>query len=280
MTNEYWDTDWDANIVALQQEMNIAELIKEYARLEAYLDTHDEDDHAVDHLDDVRDAINKTIYEDNQVLAITKWGQPVFNRGILEHLVDELSDEDKNSVLKFVEERCDDLCKWYETLLSYTFAPRGSLKCANVVKKLRQAGVEAVWEKEDGADAGRWVIANPTYTQTMGIESDNGRRNGGVDSMMIIANHDDDSFEDEYSSIRKDIDRRLLEFTFSKPAATSPHIDVIPMLHEIFGDKLATGAEALPLMSPEGFDAWKLYYLGIGVYEPQVIESKEAEMAV
>jgi hypothetical protein len=40
--------------------------------------------------------------------------------------------------------------------------------------------------------------------------SDNGKKNGGVDYLRLIANHDDTSLEeDEYSSIRRDIDRRL-----------------------------------------------------------------------
>ena len=56
---------------------------------------------------------------------------------------------------------------------------------------------------------------------------------------------------------------------------------MIPTLREIYGDKLAAGAEALPMMSPEGFSAWKLYYLGMGVYEPQVMDdAPEPEVAV
>ena len=258
---------WEADIVALQREMNIAKLIRELNRLQAYTDTHDNDDDAADRLDNVRDAIDKTLYEDNQVLTITKRGRPILNRARLEPLLSGLSDYlDKVSVQKFVEERFGSIWKWYEWVIASTFVPREPLSCSSVVKKLQEHGLKAVWDKENG----RWIIVNPTYTQSMEIISNNERKNGRVEYLLLVANHDDDNDEDEYSSIRQDIDRRLLELHFNKPAATYPHIDVIPPLQEIFGNTLATGAEALPLMSPEALDAWKFYYLGLMVYEPRV----------
>jgi hypothetical protein len=103
---------WDTDIVALQQEMNIAKLIRELNRLEAHTDTYDNDDDAADRLDNVRDAIDKTLYEDTRVLAITKWGRPILNRARLEHLLSGLSDYlDKVSVQKFVEERFGNIRK-------------------------------------------------------------------------------------------------------------------------------------------------------------------------
>ena len=260
------EVSWETDIIALQQQMDIAKLITEFNRLDAYTDTHSSDDDAADRLDNVRDAIDKSIYEDNQVITITRWGRPILNRANLERLISGLADYlDKVSVQKYVETRYGDLWKWYEWRIASTFVPREALSCSNVVKKLNKYGLSAVWDEE----CGHWIMVNPTYTQIMYIMPNNERKNGRVDCLLLVANHDDDSHEDEYSSIRKDIDRRLLEFQFNKPAATNPHIDVISTLQELFGDMLATGAEALPLMSPEGLDAWKSYYLGCTVYEPQ-----------
>jgi hypothetical protein len=232
------EVSWDADIIALQQQMNIAELITEHNRLDAYTDTHSNDDDAADRLDNVRDAIDKTVYENNQVITITKWGRPILNRANLERLVSGLSDYlDKISVQKYVETRYGNLWKWYEWVVASTFVPRDSISCSSVVKKLNEYGLSAIWDKEYG----RWIIANPTFTQSMEISPNNGSKNGEVDYLLLVANHDDDSHEDEYSNTRKDIDRRVLEFYFNKPAATDPHIDVIPTLQELFGDMLATG---------------------------------------
>jgi hypothetical protein len=55
---------------------------------------------------------------------------------------------------------------------------------------------------------------------------------------------------------------------------------VIPTLQKLFGDMLATGAEALPLMSPEGLDAWKIYSLGCTVYEPQETTTVQKPMPI
>jgi hypothetical protein len=245
---------WETDIVALQQQMNIAKLIAEYNRLDAYTYTDGDDDDAVDRFYNVRDAIDKTIYEDNQVITITKWGRPILNRANLERLVSGLSNYlDKVSVQKYVETCYGNLWKWYEWLIASTFVPRGPLSCSSVVKKLQKYGLNAVWDKEDGY----WIISNPTYTQCMEIIPNNERKNGGIDYLLLVANHDDDSQEDEYG--------------------TNPHIDVIPTLQKLFGDVLATGAEALPLMSPEGFDAWKSYYLGCRGYEPQETTTADAK---
>jgi hypothetical protein len=260
------EVSWETDIIALQQQMNIAELITEHNRLDAYTDAHYNDNDAADRLDNVRDAIDKTIYENNQVITIPKWGRPILNRANLEQLVSGLSDYlDRVSVQKYVEARYGNLWKWYEWVIASTFVPREALSCSSVVKKLNEYGLSAVWDKEYG----RWIIVNPTFTQCMEIIPNNEGKNGEVDYLLLVANHDEASHEDEYSSIRKNIDRRLFEFYFNKPAATNPHIDVIPTLQELFGDMLATGSEAMPLMSPEGLDAWKLYYLGCTVYEPQ-----------
>jgi hypothetical protein len=262
-------------------EMNIAELIRESIRLDEYTDAHDDDD-ASDRMDNVRDAIDEAIYERNHVITITKWIRPILNHGNLEKVVSGLPTEtDKALVRKFVEQRYTTAYKGYEWFLNGTFTPREPLKCVAVVKKLEDHGLEAVWEKEPNSD-GRWIIANPTYSQCFEMYSDNGKKNGGVDLLWLTANHDDTSLEqDEYSSARRNIDRRLLEFTFGKPAVSSYiHVDLVPLIQELFGDKLASGEEALRLMSPEGLDYWKFHYLGWGNYEPQVEEETTLESAL
>src|SRR5437870_5702177 len=89
---------WDSDIISLQQEMNIAELLKEMQRLDVVLSNcknDGDDDEPSDRQDDVQNAIDKTIYEDTRVLAITRYGRPLYNIAAKERLVKGLSPEDK-----------------------------------------------------------------------------------------------------------------------------------------------------------------------------------------
>jgi hypothetical protein len=86
MTETTTTANWDDDIVALQRSTNIAELLREKDRLESIVYKVD-DDEASDRFDNVRDAIDKTIYEDNRIIAVTKWGRPILDRASLEGLV-------------------------------------------------------------------------------------------------------------------------------------------------------------------------------------------------
>jgi hypothetical protein len=62
---------------------------------------------------------------------------------------------------------------------------------------------------------------------------------------------------------------------FGKRAVSSYiHVDLVPLIQEIFGDKLARGEEALQLMSPEGLGLWKFYCMGWGACEPEETTSQ------
>ena len=76
----------------------LAELLKEMQRLDVVLSNcknDGDDDEPSDRQDDVQNAIDKTIYEDTRVLAITRYGRPLYNIAAKERLVKGLSPEDK-----------------------------------------------------------------------------------------------------------------------------------------------------------------------------------------
>jgi len=144
-----------------------------------------------------------------------------------------------------------------------------------VSKKLKARGVEVVYEDDGDKENGVYQIINPTCTQCVWIhpeDSTEKKRLQQVDYFQIISENDKE--EDELDA---DIDRRMLQFTANQKAATGPEIDLIPLLLEIYGDKLEVGEEALPLMSPDGFRDWLwLLFASPTPYEPQVIKETEA----
>jgi hypothetical protein len=106
------------------------------------------------------------------------------------------------------------------------------------------------------------------------VDSTEKKRLQRVDYFQIISNNEEMENEGgEYASHAADADRRILEWTANHAAATGPQIDLVPLLLEIYGDKLAVGAEALPLMTQAGLRNWMwLMYATCCVYEPQVVE--------
>jgi len=94
--------------------------------LEAYFDemgsAADDDDESSDRLDDVSDAINKTIYDDTDIIALTKWGRPVLDSVGLDSLVEGLRDEEKTVVRNFVENWYNSLTKLYGWKLAGTLS--------------------------------------------------------------------------------------------------------------------------------------------------------------
>jgi hypothetical protein len=167
------DDAWDKDIVRLQGEMNIAALIKEQSRLEAYFyemgADADDDDESSDRQDNVRDAINKTIYSDTHIIALTKWGRPVLNNTGLDRLVEGLSDVDKAVVRNFVEVWFNNLTETYEWKLAGALAPRQTLRTKSVIAKLRAQGAEKPEEPQvkkrdnifdDVNCAARMIVAN------------------------------------------------------------------------------------------------------------------------
>jgi hypothetical protein len=280
------DDAWDKDIVRLQQEMNIADLLRE----KAYLDEpeHRDDDEASDRLDNVRDAIDKTINEDNHIIAVTKSGRPILDRVGLEHLVEGLtSEEDKALVRDEVETRYKLLCNIYAWYLAGTLVPRHPLKCKDMVAKLKRHGLRIVWQMSDGevgrprqdeGESGHYTIINPTCTQCLWLHPVDGDPKGQVDYIQLI---DDGSGKntdetDGFEEMRIDVSRRMMEFQTNERAATGPSVKLVPLLREIYGDELAVGREALPLISPDGFADWMFLYLAGPIYEPQVIEAEAA----
>src|SRR5262245_36326058 len=123
--------DWESDIVKLQSEMSIAALIKEKQRLDEYFEdsANDDDDDASERWDNVQHAIDKTIYKDNRLIIVTKWGRPILDRVGLERLVEGLSDDDKTLVRDLVEGRHRLLCSIYRWNLDNTLVPRRPLSC-------------------------------------------------------------------------------------------------------------------------------------------------------
>jgi hypothetical protein len=280
------DDHWDKDVIRLQREMNIADLLREKTRLEAYLDEpeHRDDDEASDRLDNVRDAIDKTINEDTRVVAVTKWGRPILDSVGLEHLVEGLtSDEDKTQVRDEVERRYKLLCSVYKWYLAATLVPRHPLKCKDLVSKLKRQCLRIVWQNSDGnvgrprqdeGGSGHFTIINQTCTQCMWLHPVDGDPKGQIDYIQLI---DDGSGRitdeaDGYEQMRADISTRMMEFTTNERAATGPDISLVPLVCQIYGDEMAVGEEALPLISPDGFASWIFLYLAGPIYQPEVIE--------
>jgi hypothetical protein len=196
-----------------------------------------------------------------------------------------LSDKDKALVRNFVESRYEFLCEVYEWYLAGTLVPRKLLGCTDVITKLESRGIRVIWEggEDEDDDGGRFSIVNPTCTQCVWMHPVDGDPYEAVDYLQLIDDgkggigSQDTQDEDEALAreIRVTASRRIMEMMVGK-AASGPTIELIPRLREIYGDELAVGEEALPLMSPEGFDAWMFLYLAGPVYEPQVIEEAEA----
>jgi hypothetical protein len=288
MTNYEEETGvmgWEDDIVKLQQELNIADLIKEQQRLDKYLDENGDDDEASDRLDNVRGAVDKAICEDSRIIAVTRWGRPVLDRVALDRLVDGLSDGDQAVVRGFVEDWYQRLGEFYEWNLVGAIVPHRPLQARDVVSNLQSLGALVFWEQDEEGEGGHWTIVNPTYTQCLWMFTVDNKKHGQVDGFWRISDHDnvsEDALDHAIDVDRclmdhaTDADRCLIEFQTGRPASTGPRIDLIPLLRELDGDGLAVGAEALPLMSSEVFAGWMSHYLFGPIYEPQVIEEAEA----
>src|SRR5262249_29872371 len=244
----------DAENLKLKTEMSIPALLKEKQRLDEYFEdsTNGDDDEANDRLDNVRDAIDKTIYEDNRIIATTKWGRPVLDHAGLERLVEGLSEDDKSLVRVFVLDRYNVLCNLFKWNVDHTLATKLPLNCEDVVAKLKRNGIRVVWQDEDGevtrpkkAEGGHFTIINPTCTQCLWLHPVDDDPKGQVDCIQLI----DDG--------RQKVSRPMAEYLTGENAADGPDIALIPLLLKLYGDELVVGEEALPLMSASGFFDWR-----------------------
>ncbi len=253
----------------ITMEQNFANLIREKDRLDEYHENpdNDADEASWNREDEVRDTIDNIIYERTRAIAITKWGHPVLDHAGLDRLVAELSDEDKALVRNFVEDRFEWLSEMYEFFLAGTLAPRHRLSCRSVATKLKSHGLHVV------LDYGVYKIINPTCTQCIFMLRVDGDPKW-VDHLQLVDDGSGDwDVDSELAALGRAASRSLMEMIVGKRAGSGPPIELVPLLREIYGDQLAVGEEALPLI--DDFAGWLDHYLGF--QSPQVIE--EAEVA-
>ena len=254
----------------ITMEQNFANLIREKARLDEYHANPDNDDDEAswNREDEVRDTIDNIIYDRIRVIAITKWGHPVLDHAGLDRLVAELSDEDNALVRNFVEDRFEWLHKMYGWYVAGTLAPRQTLRGKDVVAKLESLGIHVVW------DDGVYKIVNPTCTQCVYMLPVDGDRRKRINYLQLVDDGSGDwDVDSKLAAFRRAASRSLMEMIVGKRAGSGPTIELVPLLREIYGDQLAVGEEALPLI--DDFAGWLDHYLGF--QSPQVIE--EAEVA-
>jgi hypothetical protein len=253
----------------ITMEQNLANLIREKARLDEYYKNPDNDDDEApwDRSDEVRATMLNIFYNRTRVIAITKWGRPVLDRAGLDRLVEGLSDEDKAIVRNCVEGRYKWLDKMYGFFLAGTLAPRQALRCKDVVAKLKAWGIHVVWEE------GIYKLINPTCTQCVFMLPVDSDRRKPIDYLKLVDDGKGDwDADSEFAEHARDASRSYMEMIVGKRAASGPSIELVPLLREIYGDKLAVGVEALPLI--DDFEGWLRHYLGFE--SPQVIEEAEA----
>ncbi len=233
----------------ITMEQNFANLIREKARLNEYHPDNDNDEaEASIRKDEVQDTIDNIIYEGTRVIAITKWGRPVLDRAGLDRLIGGLSDEDKTLVRNLVEDRFEWLDEMYGWYVAGVLAPRQTLRGKDVVAKLESLGIHVVWDASFGVYQCVYMLPIDSV------------KNNPIDHFQLV----DDG--------RLAGSRSLMEMIVGKEAASDPTIELVPLLREIYGDQLAVGEEALPLI--DDFEDWLHHYLGCE--SPQVIEEAEA----
>ena len=252
----------------ITMEQNFANLIREKARLNEYHPDNDNDEaEASIRKDEVQDTIDNIIYEGTRVIAITKWGRPVLDRAGLDRLIGGLSDEDKTLVRNLVEDRFEWLDEMYGWYVAGVLAPRQTLRGKDVVAKLESLGIHVVW------DDGVYKIVNPTCTQCVYMLPVDGDRRKRINYLQLVDDGSGDwDVDSKLAAFRRAASRSLMEMIVGKRAGSGPTIELVPLLREIYGDQLAVGEEALPLI--DDFAGWLDHYLGF--QSPQVIEEAEA----